>query len=49
LIFFAFIAIVFWISGLSGKKKWAPRPKPSPKDATAVTPTPESALEEAAS
>jgi len=49
LIFFAFIAIVFWISGLSGKKKWAPRPKPSPEDAAAVSPMHEPALEEAAS
>ncbi len=29
LIFFAFIAIVFWLSGLSGKKDWEPKPSSS--------------------
>lgn len=36
LIFFTFIAIVFWITGLSGKKKWEPKPSPVP-----TTPEPE--------
>ena len=26
LIFFSFLAIIFWLSGLSGKKKWEPQP-----------------------
>jgi hypothetical protein len=29
LIFFVFIAIVFWFSSLSGKKDWEPKPEGS--------------------
>jgi len=32
LIFFIFIAIVFWISGLHSKKDWAPREPPPPEE-----------------
>jgi cytochrome bd-type quinol oxidase subunit 1 len=35
LIFFTFIAIVFWISGLSGKEKWKPKSKTPPGTDTA--------------
>ena len=42
LIFFTFIAIVFWITGLSDKKKWAPKSKPPP-EAASNAPLPESA------
>ncbi len=42
LIFFTFIAIVFWITGLSDKKKWAPKSKPPPETASNA-PLPESA------
>ena len=47
LIFFSFIAIVFWITGLSGKKKWEPKAPPPPHEAPAA-PDPEPTLEEAA-
>ncbi len=36
LIFFLFIAIVFWISGFSGKEKWAPKPKNPPVTETSA-------------
>jgi hypothetical protein len=40
LIFFAFIAIVFWITGLSSKKDWVPRPVTPPDlDADGRPPT----------
>ncbi|MFB3132638.1 MAG: cytochrome ubiquinol oxidase subunit I [Rhodothermales bacterium] len=42
LIFFTFIAIVFWITGLSDKKKWEPKSKPPPETASNA-PLPESA------
>ncbi|QXD15933.1 cytochrome ubiquinol oxidase subunit I [Rhodocaloribacter litoris] len=35
LIFFTFIAIVFWITGLSGRKAWVARPDVPPEDETA--------------
>ncbi len=56
LIFFFFIAIVFWITGLAGKEKWKPTAKtppeaettaPHPDGERAPSPQPEPALEEA--
>ena len=42
LIFFAFIAIVFWLTGLSGKEAWKPADEPPPDEATEnATPAPE--------
>lgn len=54
LIFFLFIAIVFWITGLSSKKKWVPKSDgPPPDDDAALPPgdgaSGEPALEEVAS
>ena len=40
IIFFLFIAIVFFLSGLSGKKKWAPKASPPP-EAQTTEPTPD--------
>jgi len=54
LIFFSFIAIVFWITGLSSKRAWKPKPGP-PTDGDDAAPVPEPvssvkpALEEAGS
>ena len=39
-IFFLFIAIVFFLSGLSGKKNWAPK-SPPPPEATTTEPLPD--------
>ena len=44
LIFFTFIAIVFWITGLSGKKKWASKSDPPP-EAVSTAPLPETTTE----
>ena len=42
IIFFLFIAIVFFLSGLAGKEKWAPKSPPPPESPTeAPTPDPE--------
>ncbi len=40
IIFFLFLAIVFFLSGLSGKKNWAPK-SPPPPEATTTEPLPD--------